>query len=81
MIDISSHRDRAQGRTCLAASDFDDEQQEAAGKLSGKIRDPERIPAYDEPLLQSGNCQLSSESRSFGGWLEPRYIFGAGRLI
>ena len=23
---------------------------------------------------------LSSETRSFGAWLEPRYIFGAGRL-
>ena len=24
---------------------------------------------------------LSPETRSFGAWLEPRYIFGAGQLI
>ena len=24
---------------------------------------------------------LSSDTRSFGAWLEPRYIFGAGQLF
>ena len=31
--------------------------------------------------LSSVICLLSSEIRSFGAWLEPRYIFGAGQLI
>ncbi len=31
--------------------------------------------------LSSVVCLLSSEIRSFGAWLEPRYIFGAGRLV
>src|SRR6185437_245827 len=30
--------------------------------------------------LSSVICILSSGTRSFGTWLEPRYIFGAGRL-
>ena len=33
------------------------------------------------PCLSSVICHLSSEPRSFGAWLEPRYIFGAGQLF
>src|SRR5918992_3700801 len=38
-------------------------------------------PAGGSPCLFSVICSLSSELRSFGAWLEPRYIFGAGQLL
>jgi hypothetical protein len=37
--------------------------------------------AGGSPCLFSVICSLSSEPRSFGAWLEPRYIFGAGQLL
>jgi hypothetical protein len=32
-------------------------------------------------LLPSAFYHLPSDPRSFGAWLEPRYIFGAGQLF
>ena len=44
-------------------------------------RCPSNEPASDSSSLSFDICQLSSDTRSFGAWLEPRYIFGAGWLI
>jgi hypothetical protein len=35
--------------------------------------------AYGTLRYRAGGPR-SSDTRSFGAWLEPRYIFGAGRL-
>ena len=45
-----------------------------------EIFDPlDLLSHLSEPLPDS--WFLTPETRSFGAWLQPRYIFGAGRLL
>ncbi len=47
------------------------------------LQDTSRHPfagLRNAPLPVRRTAELPSEPRSFGSWLEPRYIFGAGRL-
>ena len=47
-----------------------------------EIFDPlDPLSHKSEPFLEPDSWFLTPETRSFGAWLEPRYIFGAGQLI
>ena len=47
----------------------------------GCLKNPRSLKNNPSPsLLFAVTCSLFSEPRGFGAWLEPRYIFGAGRL-
>jgi hypothetical protein len=46
-----------------------------------EIFDPAALLARSSNLLAPDSWFLVPDTRSFGAWLEPRYIFGAGRLL
>jgi hypothetical protein len=46
-----------------------------------KIFDPLYRSLGRSNLLEPGSWLLVPDIRSFGAWLEPRYIFGAGQLF
>jgi len=45
-----------------------------------KIFDPSYRALGHRNLLAPDSWFLTPDTRSFGAWLEPRYIFGAGQL-
>ena len=50
--------------------------------IPSDVRPPDTGPHNrHQRHLSSDICHLTSEPRSFGAWLEPRYIFGAGQLF
>ena len=42
---------------------------------------PGPLPGTPSQAYRTLRYHLLAQVRSFGAWLEPRYIFGAGRLI
>jgi hypothetical protein len=55
-------------------------------KLVAPLEDLQVFERNDAPSLRVAHpssvvCILSSDSQSFGSWLEPRYIFGAETLV
>ena len=79
---------RSAGKSRLATVDIQGQSIRPLERPRGlhRILPPSRRPT-SAPVIRHSVvcpliiCHLSSDPRSFGAWLEPRYIFGAGQLF
>src|SRR5260370_10993559 len=66
-------------RQCQAGS-MDLQRQPIGASKHLEVFDPLNLLSHPRTFLAPDSWFLTPETRSFGAWLEPRYIFGAGQL-